>query len=267
MYIFHVADSTRTTISQPGGPISASTYSLFAKAADAVVGRVYSGQATHIRALAIGDGSVREIRSFPEPVLAAIGALHPDGFRISIVLADYAGTQRGTVHELDLATGVTTPLLTLPEDEVVGELVWLPDGQQYVMSVYRPVTDMTEIRRFSRSSLTSTGTPIAGTQCKRVNSMAVSPDGLQLIFQCSRPAGGSPSAPPITFRSVGLGGARPVAIPTGFRSSGPVKFSPDGQFLAYTDFDDLRIWYLRLATGERWRAFDNDYHAEVADWR
>ncbi|MBA2293254.1 MAG: PD40 domain-containing protein [Gemmatimonadales bacterium] len=186
----------------------------------------------------------------------AIGSLHPDGARVSILLADHVSTSRAAVHELDLATGATTPLLTLPEDEWVGYVVWLPSGQEYVMSVYRPSTQMTELRRFSRSSPTSTGTPIPGTQCANLADPTVSPDGRQIVFLCGN-----------TYRSVGLDGARPAPLPPGFRSLGPVKFSPDGEFLAYTSYEDSQIWFLRLSTGEHWRAFDTDDIALLSDWR
>lgn len=267
-YTFRLLDSLRTPVSQSGQPIQGSTFPRLTRRGDSVIGQRYEDRTWRIRLLSVVGGGVRELNDFPEPSSSSIGALHPDGSRITLLLSNFAGIQRGTVHELDLATGATTPLLTLPPDQGVGELAWLPSGEQYLMGVYRPATDRTEIRRFSRASSTATGTPVGGTDCWRINLMEVSPDGRQLIFLCSQVDSTNPT--PVysdTFRSIGLDGASPAPLPIGFHSSGPVKFSPDGRFLAYTNPDDGRVWFLRLSTGERWRAFEAESRVEIADWR
>ncbi len=266
-YLVGIADSTRVQVSQFGGPIAASSSSLLTQSGDTVIGFWFNGNEKLIRAASIRDGSVRDLTALPDPVIGGVRALRPDGAKVVLGLVNYGGAEQTEYHELDLSSGTVSPLLRTPPGVRLGEMHWLPDGEHFLADVYRVDNDVTEIRRFSRAVPFSAGTTIPGTTCWRVHSLTVSPNGRNLVFQCTQIIPGTPPSYTVAFKSIGLDGGQAPSLPEDFRSSGQVRFSPDGKFLAYTNVDDRRVWFLRLSTGERWRAVDSDAAGEVADWR
>jgi len=264
-YLVKLSDSSRMQVSQFGGPIVASALSQLTSGAGAVIGSRSEARARHIRRVEPSGGAVTELAAFASPVLVGVTELTPDDSRLTLSLGNYEGSSELSLFDLNLSTGAIVPLLQFSNGRRPGLLQWFSDGVRYLASVSE--NGLQDIRLFSRTSQSSAGTAITGTQCDNIPEMELSRDGRYLLYTCIHYVPGTSVVRTEVLRSYGIDGSRPVVLPSDFRGYSYV-FSPDARFLAYTSPDDRQVWLLRLATGERRRAFTTDaLVAEVADWK
>ena len=188
-------------------------------------------------------------------------AFSPDGDQIAFV---WSGEDRSNfdIYVQPVPFGAMRRLTTHPDAEV--NPVWSPDGQQIAFA------------RFSGNQRSILVMPAQGGPEKLLvgagpgppdpnSPLAWSPDGQFLVFS-ERPAPGTPSS--LHLYSFATGERRPLTTaPTRAVDSNP-RFSPDGQWLAFTRSkgraDD--IFLIAMATGELQQLTHDKRELRGFDW-
>lgn len=208
-----------------------------------VIGGTTDGTAT-IRRIDVTSGAVATLGVVGNGISIASVAPSPDRTRIAFVVWNWFGDGRTSLHELNVASGVTHLLWDGVVDGLA-ELEWHPDGKR--LFALRDNGLVTELVRFDFRSSQPRLDTIPGGKSRLAGGFSLSPDGTRIIIaKWKVPTSGGGER--YVLHEIRLD--RPtVATDLGVVGYAP-RHGPRGDWVAYSTYDEHTLRLVRLADKE-----------------